>query len=64
MVDSTLSLGHYMGYNLPVQYRSEACSTVSPVDTSMSYGSTIVYMEPSICPNLAVPESWISGYGG
>jgi hypothetical protein len=33
------------------------------VDTSMSYGSSIVYMKPSIRPNL-VSESWISGYGG
>jgi hypothetical protein len=56
-VDSILSYGHYMGYNLPVQYGSKVCNTVSLVDTSMSYGSTIVYMKPSICPNLVVPES-------
>jgi hypothetical protein len=47
-VDSILSYGHYMGYNLPVQYRSKVCNTVSPVDTSMSYSSAIVYMKPSI----------------
>jgi hypothetical protein len=56
-VDSILSYGHYMGHNLPVQYGSKVCSTVSPVDTSMSYGSAIVYMKPSVCPNLVVPES-------
>jgi hypothetical protein len=58
-VDSILSYGHYMRYNLPVQYGSKVCNTVSPVDTGMSYGSAIVYMTPSICPNLVVPESWI-----
>jgi hypothetical protein len=63
MVGSTLSYGHYMGYNLAVQYQSIVCNTVSPVATSMSCGSTIVYMKPSICPNL-VSESWISGCGG
>jgi hypothetical protein len=56
-VDSTLSYGHYMGYNLPVQNRSKVCNTMSPVDTSISYGSAMVYMKPSVCPNLVVAES-------
>ena len=59
MVDSTLSYGDYMGYILPVQYRSKVCNTVSTVATSISHGSTIVYMKPSICPNL-VSEPCIS----
>jgi hypothetical protein len=63
MVGSTLSYGHYMGYNLAVQYQSIVCNTVSPVVTSISNVSTIVYMKPSIRPNLA-SESWISRYGG
>ena len=37
-----MSYGHYMGYNLSVQYRSKVSNTVSTVDTSMSYGSSIV----------------------
>jgi hypothetical protein len=64
MVDSTLSYGHCMGYNRPVQCRSKVSDTVSPVAASISYGSSIVYMKPSICLNLVVPESSISGYGG
>ena len=34
-----------MGYHLPVEYRSKVSNTVSTVDTSMSYGSSIVYMK-------------------
>jgi hypothetical protein len=34
-----------MGYNLPIQYRSEVSNTVSTVDTSMSYVISIVYMK-------------------
>jgi hypothetical protein len=51
MVDGTLSYGHCMGYNRPVQCRSKVSNTVFPVAASISYGSSIVYMKPSICLN-------------
>jgi hypothetical protein len=42
-VDSTLSYGHYKGYNLPVQYRSKVCNTVSSdVPKILFYVSTTV----------------------
>jgi hypothetical protein len=37
--------GHFMGYRLPIEYRSKVSNTVSTVDTSISYGSSIVCMK-------------------
>ena len=39
-----------MGYRLPIEYRSKVSNTVPTVDTSMSYGSSIVYTITEIRP--------------